>query len=1038
MKLTNQAIKRPAGTIIIMIAILVVGVLGYFRLPTNMLPDITYPLVKVYVYWDGATPEQIENEIASVVERKISTVDNLDYIESNCEEGVYTLLINFDYNVDRDVAFQDVVAKMGLVRKNLPKDASEPVMLKADPSQLPVVDILITDDNRNLTDLRTWVDNELQEQFSSVKGSAGTALSGGMKREIRVHLSQNKMQTLNITPVQISNRLRQENIDMVGGRVLTKTRDIIVRTYSEYKNTAEIKKIPIKRGNNGSLIYLEDVAEVKDYHNIQKIRTKYNGEEGVRLSIFKQAEANAVTVSDNIKERLAELRAHLPESVRLNIIYDQAEYVRLATNGVRDAVLIAALLVILVTSFFLSGWKRVLSLVLSMPITIFASFFVMQLLGFSVNIFTLGGLIVSMTVILDNSVVVLENITRLQETDSKLKNLVQTGAIQVSGAVLSATLTFLALFVPFLLISGLASLLFRELIITIAIIIFFSMLVSLTVTPSLIAMFYPEGKPIKSKKGLISRIADKLIDGILFIYKPILHWSLKLRWLVLLSFLLLLIPGYYYLQKTGSEFLPKADDGLIMVKVIMPTGTAMEETDKVIKRIENVVKKQKYVESYSSLAGGRVWGLVTYENGYEGEVNIQLDPAAERPMNTDEYVKKLLPIIKKKAKYPGAVIKVMHTKMQGIKRTGKFDIEVEILAPRSESMENIFKVASKFKAIMAQKDYLTGADISLRLTKPEYEITIDRLKAYDLGLDIEDIGKTVKTMVAGNVPTRYKDGAYYYPIRLVTDEKQIQSRSDLENIILYSPTGAKIPLSTIADVRKISGPLRIDRKNQDRMIKATANVNGKSVGEVTELLKKEFSQLNLPMGYKLHYGGQSQMLSENMSQMTIILTMALFFAFVIMVLYFESFSKPFLIIIRIPLSLAGISFALYFTHTPISITALLGIIMLTGIEINNGVLLITFIDELRAKGRNIKDAIMEASMVRLRPILITDLVGFLGLLPLAMSWGDGTEMLKPMAVVVLGGLVMGLSLVFIFVPVAYLAFYGRKANSHSKEINHEN
>ena len=417
MKLTIQSIKRPAGTIILMFALMVVGVLGYMRLPVNMLPDITYPLIKVYVYWPGATPEQIESEVAQVIERKMSTVDNLDYIESTSEDGLYSLLVNFDYTVNRDVAYQDVLAKMGLVRKELPKEVEEPLIFKADPSQLPVVELLIIDDNKSITQLRTWTQNELQDQFASVKGSAGTAVSGGTPREIRIHINPLKLQGYNVSISQIIKRLKEENIDLPGGRMVTPTRDFLVRTYGEFQNINEIKNLIVARSTTGANIILKDVADVKDFHAIQKIRNRYNGKEGIRISIFKQAEANAVEVSDNVKKRLAELKNELPQSASIDMVYDQAEYVRLSTNGVRDAVGIAALLVIFVTAFFLSGWKRVLSLVLSLPVTILGAFFIMQLLGFSINIFTLGGLVVAMSVILDNAIVVLENITRIHETE---------------------------------------------------------------------------------------------------------------------------------------------------------------------------------------------------------------------------------------------------------------------------------------------------------------------------------------------------------------------------------------------------------------------------------------------------------------------------------------------------------------------------------------------------------------------------------------------------------------------------------------------
>ena len=1025
MKLSVESIKRPSGTIMLMIVVMALGLAGLFRLPTNMLPDITYPMVKVYVYWTGATPEQIENEVASVIERKMATVDNLDYIESTSEEGVYTLLVNFDYSVDRDVAYQDVLAKMGLIRKELPEGILEPVVFKADPSQLPVVEVLVSSDNMSLTQLRTWVDNEFQEQFASVKGSAGTALSGGMMREIRVHIDPLKLQGFNITLSEINERLKKENIDMVGGRLLTSTRDYIVRTYNEFQSLQEIENLIIRKSDTDGVVLLKDVANIVDYHGLQRIRTKYNGHEGVRISIFKQAEANAVTVSDLIAERLESLREELPSTTHIDMIYDQAEYVRLATNGVRDAMMLAALLVTLVTAFFLSGWRRVMSLVLSLPVTILGTFFLMELLGFSINIFTLGGLVVAMTVVLDNSVVMLENITRIQQTEPKTTNPVTKGALQISGAIITATLTFLALFIPFLLIPGLTSLLFRELVITVAIIIFLSMVVSLTVTPMFMGLFFPEGKRVIRKQNFIARISDFFINGLIYIYKPILRWSLKFKWVILLAFLLLLIPGYQFLKKTGSEFLPKANDGLITVKVILPTGTAMEETDRALSQIEKTVSKQNYIQGYATLAGGKVWGLVTTENGFEGELNIQLVPARDRPMDTDEFVEQLRPIVMKATKIPGATVKVFHTKMKGIRQTGQFDIELEIAAPRSESMLNIFNQASAIRSELKDYEFLSGLDISLQLTKPEFQVKVDRQKAFDLGLSIDDIGNTVKTMVGGNVATRYKDGAYYYPIRMVMDEREIQSSSDLENIYVFSKTGVKIPLMTVAEVQKTTGPVQIDRKNQDRVIKVTANVDGVSVGDATSVIKKHLATYSFPTGYRLSYGGQSQMLADNIQQMMLILLFALFLGYAVLVLYFESFLKPLIIIIRIPLSLAGISFALFITDTPVSVTALIGVIMLTGMEINNGVLLLTFIDELREQGKTVIEAIKEAAFVRLRPILITDINSLFGLLPLALLMGDGTEMLQPMAIVVIGGLLFGLLLVFIFIPVAYLIFYGR-------------
>ncbi|MBN2762538.1 MAG: efflux RND transporter permease subunit [Bacteroidales bacterium] len=1036
MKLTTRSIKRPAGTIMLMVVVMVIGIAGFIGLPVNMLPEVTYPFIKVWVYWSDATPEQVENEIAAVIERQMATVDNLDYMESSSEEGVYQLNINFDYTVDRNVAYQDVLSKMGLVRKDLPQGITEPFIFKADPSQLPVVEILVSADNMSLTQLRTWVENEFQEEFSSVKGSAGTSLSGGTKREIRVHVDPIAMQGHSVTFQKIYERLKNENIDMPGGRMISGPKDYLIRTYGEFQTLQEIENLVILKSGKGGEIFLKDVARVEDHHNLQRTRTTYNGKEGIRISIFQQADANAVDLSDQVAQRIQILKASLPSTTHVEIIYDQAEYIRLATNGVRDAMLLAALLVTLVTAFFLSGWRRIVTLVLSLPVTVLGTFFLMELLGFSINIFTLGGLVVAMTVVLDNSVVMLENITRIQESEPGTPAPVTKGALQITGAIVTATITFLALFVPFLLVPGMTSLLFRELVVTVALIIFLSMIVSLTVTPMLMALLYPENKPVKRGHSFIARISDALIKGLIYLYKPVLEWSLRHKWLILFFFLLLLVPGYIILRKTGTEFLPKADDGLITVKMTMPTGTAMKETDQVLSQIEKVVENHNYIHGYSTLAGGSIMGLVTADRSFEGELSIQLVPVNERPMNTDEFVEQLRPEIMKAVKTPGANIKVNHAKMKGVRQMGQFDIELEILAPRSQSVQNIHSQAVILSNRLKNMEFLTGLDISVQLNKPEYRITTDRQKAFDLGLNLEEIANTVKSMVSGSVPTRYKEDTYYYPIRVLMDEMEVKSPSDLENIYLDTPAGAKITLGTVCDVVQATGPVKIDRKDQDRMIKVTANVSGISVGEATTAIKNELKDFDLPDGYLLRYGGQSQILEENIQQMAIILLFALFIGYAILVIYFESFLKPLIIIIRIPLSLAGISFALYLTGTPLSVTALIGIIMLTGMEINNGVLLLTFIDELRQQGKGIVEAIKEAAFVRLRPILITDINSLFGLLPLALLLGDGTEMLQPMAIVVIGGLLFGLLLVFIFIPAVYLVLYGNKARTTGRLREH--
>ena len=1024
-----MALRRPIATIVLMLAVGVVGLFGYSQLPVNLLPDITYPLVKVYVNWRGATPEEIEDNVADVIERRMATVDGLDYLDSQCTEGLYALSINFDFSVDRDVAYQDVLAKMGLVRKQLPADAEEPMVFKADPSQLPVVDLAISSSSMDQVALRTWVENSLQDHFTTVAGTAGTEVTGGQVREIRVLLDPERLQGCGLSLNQVTQRLREENLELLGGRVTSTRKEFLARTMGRFRSVGEINEVTLGRNADGSPIFLRDVATVKDSHRVQRVITKLNGQEGVKLSIFKQADANTIEVEEGIQRKMKEIAALIPPDVKMGIVYDQADYIRASVSSVRDAALIAALLVILVTAFFLTGWQRVLNVAITLPLSLLATFFVMQLAGFSLNIFSLGGLVVAITVLLDNCVVVLENITRLQTEHPEEPHPVRRGATEVAGAVFAATLTFVALFLPFLLVSGLTSLLFRELILTVAVVIIASLVVALTVTPMLSARFYPEGTPVRESGGRIARLSEAVMRATTRAYRPAREWALRRRAVVIGVTLALFGVGFFLLTRLGSELLPEAEDGLVMVKVKMPTGTSVAETHRVLQRVEQVVKEQPGVDRYFTLAGGWVWGLVTYETAEQGEVNVQLVPRSHRSFTTPQFVERLTPIIQKEARVPGARIKVMHAKMKGIRTTGTSDVEAEIRAPRSAALEDLAQVAAAAAGRVKDVPGVTNLDVSLDISKPEYRIYVDRARAADLGMSVSAVANTVRGLVDGAVATAYQEAGYYYDIRAVMNEDEISTRQDLENLVLYSPQGGTVRLRDVARVERSVGPLQIDRIDQMRVIKATADAMGRSVGEVSADAARALKGLEMPAGYQLRMGAQAQMMRENFRSLGVILLMALFFAYVILAIQFESFTVPFVILIRVPLSLIGLSAALYATQTPLGVMVMIGIVILAGIEINHGVVLLSFVEELRGEGMGARDALRRAGAVRLRPILMTALVGIIGLLPLALGLGEGTELLKPMAIAVIGGLTFSVFLTLFFLPALYLAIAGGQRDS---------
>jgi len=1023
MNITRISISRPIAIGVLMAAAAVVGIFGFSKLPVNLLPDITYPMIKVYVSWRGATPEDIEENVAEVIEPKIATVDNLDYLYSSSTEGLYSLQVNFDYAADRDVAYQDVTAKMGLVRKKLPRDAEEPLIIKADPSQLPVMDLMVVSDRHDLVKLRTWVENDLQKRFSAVEGTAGTEVSGGMLREVRVVVNPHRMQALGLTAEKLIQSIKDANIDLSAGRITGERKEYIVRTSGMFDHVRQVADIIVSSDDMGRNVYLRDVAKVEDAHDVQRIITRLNGAEGVKLSIFKQAGANTIDVETGIKTKIKELKSALPPGVKIGIIYNQAAYIRAANAGVRDAALIAAALVMLATWFFLSGWRRILIVFLAMPISLLLTFFIMKVFGYSLNILSLGGLVIAITVILDDAVVVLENITRLQE--QKEPDAVERGANEVGPALTFATLTFMALFLPFLMVSGLVSLLFHELIIIVAVAIGFSRLVALTVTPMLASRLLSGKAGHEDRTGFRERIMERLTR----LYQRSLKAALARKGRILTASAVLFLLGIFLVRFVGSGFLPQADDGLIMVKVKMPVGTAMAETFKVIRNIEDEVKKLPYVESFFSLVGGKIWGLVTYEIANEGEVDIQLVPAGKRKLTTDRYVEQFGERIQKSAEYPGARVKMMHAKMKGIRQIGEYDVEVEIRAPRSAPIKDMAiqaqTVMEKIKGVKG----LTNLDLSLDVTKPEYQITLNRDRLADLGLTVFQVASTARMLIDGTVASYYREEGYYYPIRVVLGEDKFRGKLDIANIPLMTVGGAPLYVSSIGEVSRSQGPVQIDRMDQMRVIKVTGSVPGGNVGAVNGEIEKNLAGFSLPAGWSISMGGQARMMAENFKALALIITLALFFAFVILAIQFESISIPLLLLVRIPLSLAGIAAIMFATRTPIGVTVLIGVVILAGMELIHGVVLITFIREKQAAGLPLEEAVLTAAALRLRPILMTVVVGVFGLLPLAMNWGEGTELLQPMAVAVIGGLLFSLFLTFYFMPAAYVLLESRRAGA---------
>jgi len=1017
MKITDYSVRRRLATGAIVLALAVLGLYGLWRLPVNFLPDMTYPMVKLNIFWPGATPEEIERGIADPIERQMMTVDGLDYLESSSIEGMYSLIANFGYGVDIDVAYQDAAASLARVARKLPKDIDPPVIFKADPSQIPILQLTVRSDRWDLVQLRTWTDEWLQDQILSVPGVAGTEIVGGLVREIRVHLKPDALEKYGLTISTVLKRLREENIEQFGGRMTVGPQEIVARTMGEFASLDDIRNLVLLR-DGAARVYLRDVAEVVDSHREARVITRLDRQPAVKLSVMKQADANTVEVAHAVDKRLAEIKAGLPAGVELGMVENQGTYVTDALKGVQTAAAEAAVLVVLIVWLFLGSWRQVVVIAVALPLILIMNFGLMQLAGFSLNIFSLGGLVIAIGVLVDNSILVIEAISRRREEhpEQPINELVSTATADIGPAVVASTLAFLALFVPFLLVPGLVSLLFRELILVIAGIVLISLATAVTLTPMLTAALLGRLGHNQTKSRF-----ERLFDRVTEAYGRLLTHLLDHRYLVLVVFVAAAVAGGFAMLKLGSEFLPQMDDGRILVKVKLPTGAALAETDRVLRDIEAKLGGDKRIESLFAMAGGKAVGTVTFEVANEGELNLQLTPPEARKISTQDYLAEIRPLVAK-VPAPGGKVTVSQTKVKGMRKLGDADIEVKI---QGAEITQLFDLARKIAVTMNGLNHFTNVYVAMDLSKPEYQIRVDRARAAELGVTVAEVADSLRTLVAGSVPTRLREGeggnSADYDIRVMVPETRVRHRGDLEDLRIATAQGGSVRLADLARVEPATGPVEIVREDQVKMVIVRGDASGVSVGEALAELQTAMAKESVPPGYQLSYGGQAQMMSEMTRSVLLILGFALFFSFIVLAVQFNSLKLPALILGSVPFCLAGSAGLLLLTGKPLGATVIIGVLVVLAAVVNAGVLLFTYARVLQTgEGLTVRDAILKSAQLRLRPIVMVTSAILIGLVPLALALEAGGDMLQPMAIAAIGGLLMENFVALYLMPVLYL------------------
>jgi CzcA family heavy metal efflux pump len=1024
--LSSWSIARPIGSVALASIIVVLGLFFAGRLPLDLLPQIIYPQIRVNMNYPGVAPEVLEEQVTKVLETSLATTENLERLESETAEGRVSLSLYFSYGTDVNFALQDASKNLERARGRLPRDADPPTAFKFDPSQAPVYEVGFRSPTRSMVELRDWVDQRLRPQLLTVPGIASVDVSGGLVREIRVTLDQERLRHYTLTVADVLGALRDENQNVAVGNVRSSTFEIVGKTEGKFRSIEDIRSVLLRVPGSEARVPLSAIALVEDTHREQRLWARLDGVPAVKIAIRKQPDANTVLVADGVRRRLDDLsRARfIPEDVEYVGLADQSFFVRNAVRGVRDAALLGAGLAMLVVLLFLGSLRKTFIIGLAIPLAVLATFLLMGLGGLTLNIMSLGGLALAVGMLVDSSIVMLENIFRhREEGESDPEQAARTGAGEVTSALFASTFTNLAAVIPFLLVTGLAALIFREMILTISFGIVASLVTALTVVPMLSAQLAKvqrtsglEGtRPLRAFNGGVRRLTER--------YRALIAATLRRPGLVFTGAALLLVATLFATRGLGNVFLPIVDDGGVGAFLSMPPGTAAEQTNAAALRVEGVVREMPHVEHVFATAGGFLWGGSTAERAGRGSLDIRLTRSTERPEWPAGRWVEALQVRLDSLAIPGARIGARPPQLRGLRTNfSGADMALSVIG---EDLRVLDRIGRDLMLLVRGIPGLENIQQSTEEASPELVIEVDRQRAADLGLSSSAVGQTVRTALDGTIATRFTDQTNEYDIRVRLPREQFTSPEELGSVALFPGGSQPVYLRDVATIRQAAGPTTILRTNQTRQLRVTGSVNTSvtSISEVNRTIRARLPEVDLPDGYSVVVGGEEEAIRENRRNLNTVIVLAVFLVLVVLTVQYESLTNPLAIMVSVPLALIGVGLSLRLTGTPLSAPVLLGVILLAGIVVNNGVLLVQYAELARARGLDFPAAVAEAGSIRLRPILMTTGTTVLAMLPLALGIGEGTEMMQPLAIVVVGGLLTSTALTLLVLPSAYVALH---------------
>ena len=1010
--LSRLAVDRPITFLMVSLILVGFGIFGLFNLRLNLYPDVSFPTITVYTSYEGVAPEDMETLVTRPVEEAVGSISGIRRVRSLSSQGASVVKLNFNWGTDLYEAENDVRKELGFVTRAIPRDADSPLVFSYDPNQEPVVVLAVSSNTRSTRDLRTIATQQIEQRLERIQGVASSETSGGLERQIRVEIDNERMRSYNLDIATISNRLGQENVQIPAGQLVEGNTIYSLRTIGEFKDLDQIMSTVIAV-RDGQPLLLRDVANVEDGVAQPIGNVHIDGQEGVIINVYRQSDANVVSAASGIVESIEEIEATLPNDVDIQVLTNKADFIEQSIDNLLLTGLQAIILVVLILLAFLRSGRSAVIIAISIPISIITTFLIMDFADLSLNIISLSGLTLAVGMVVDDAVVVLENIFKFREEGADRKTAAVSGAKEVAVPVVISTLTTLVVFLPILFVPGIAGFLFRDLALTISFSLSVSSLVALTLIPMMSSRFFKEGTENFEASNSIANFFSNLLERLENAYQKRLDKALKRSWLVVISSIALLILCMPLFNMLGGEFFPRVDENAFTLEVQREPGVNLFELQRSIRQVEDVIKEvvpeaRLIVSDY-----GDKEGIEGADNpgGYHGTVRVELVSQNERNRSQFQITAATLQALES---VPAVQIK--ETREDPLSPDGENGLIVQIFGYDPEIKKELSEgVKERLLSINGVANVFSSSDLG----RPELRLVMDRERISRVGMTTSQVATAVSNSVRGNIATSFVDEGIEFEVLVELDPTQKAISSDLDNIQVQTPDGVWMPLRNLARIERYTGPTNVLRINQERVSEITADLAGIDLKTATERTRQVLNDVEWPDGYRYALAGTAEEQAESFDFLLIAFLIAGILTYMVMASQFESLVEPFIIIFTIPLALTGVLLILWVTNTSISVTSMVGLILLSGIVVNNGIVMIDYIKILQARNIARHDAIVTGATRRLRPILMTAFTTILSMVPLALELGAGSETWSPMARTVIGGLTMSTLLMLFVVPCMY-------------------